>query len=183
MKNNTMKFNFKDKLISALIIAPTLAVMLISAVYQIFASQSGLIKSGLSISMSVLTAVSIAAGIVLAVLYSKEIVPIIYALLFGLGFICYLVFTLSGTTDVAEDAFFEMMMLIFSLPLMSFMSIPPLFEADREVVFLVLSGLITVVSIASAIYIVIKDKKELERKKNEEKAKAEMPDSRRRKVR
>ena len=183
MKDNFLKFNLKDRLIGALIIAPTLAVMLMSATYQLFASQSGLIESGLAIAMSLITAASIAAGIVLSILYSKEIVPIIYALLFGLGFVCYLVITVSGTTNVAEDAFFEMMLLIFTLPLMSFMSLPHLFNADRAVILLIISAIITAASVTAAIYIVIKEKKEAERIKNEEKAKAEMSDRRRRKVR
>ena len=183
MKEKLVKFNLKDKLVSSLIIAPTLAVMLISATYQLFASQSGLIESGLAIAMSLITAVSIAAGIVLSILYSKELVPTIYALLFGLAFVCYLVITLSGKSNVAEDAFFEMMMLIFTLPLMSFMSLPPLLNADRAVILLIISAIITAASIASVVYIVIKEKREAERIKNEEKAKAEMPDRRRRKVR
>ena len=183
MKNIIIKFDLKERLISALIVAPTLSVMLISAIYQLLASQSGLLGSAFSISMSFITAISLAAGIVLSVLHNKEIVPIIYALLFGLGFVCYLIFSMTGTTNVAEDFFFEMLMLIFTLPLMSFMSFSSLLGLDKNAVLLVVSGLITVISILSAVYIVIKEKKELERIKNEEKAKAEKSDRRRRKVR
>ena len=168
MKNNFLKFDLKSNLISGFIIAPTLAVMLISTVYQMFASQSGLIKSGFSLSMSLLTAVAITAGLVLAVVNGKHIVPIVYALIFGLGFVSYLIIVISGTSNVVEDAFFEMMMLIFTLPLMSFMSIPALLSVDRAPALLVISAIITAISITVAIYIVIKEKREAERRKIEE---------------
>lgn len=191
MKNNFLKFDLKSNLISAFIIAPTLAVMLISTVYQMFASQSGLIKSGFSLSMSLLTAVAITAGLVLAVVNSKHIVPIVYALIFGLGFVSYLIIVISGTSNVAEDAFFEMMMLIFTLPLMSFMSIPSVLSVDRAPALLVISAIITAISITVAIYIVIKEKREAERRKieeaerikNAEKAKAKKSRRRRGEVR
>ena len=181
-KKQFTKENLKDKLISAFIIAPTLAVVLISAAYQLLASQNaGMLKSPLALSMSIVTLVAISAGMILSIVYGKELVPIIYALIFGLGFICYLSFTLNGTTDIADDAFFEMMMLIFSLPLMSFMSVPTFIGGDRAVVLIVLSGLITAVSVAVAIVIAFNKKREL--KEYGKKAKAEMPDSSRRKIR
>jgi L-asparagine transporter-like permease len=140
--------------------------------------------------MSLLTAVAICGGLVLSIVYGKHIVPMVYALLFGLGFISYLVIVISGTSDVVDDVFFEMIMLIFTLPLMSFMSIPAVLGADRATALLIIGGFITAISVAVAVYIVINTKREEERKKQEEaerirnaeKAKAGMANRRRRKV-
>ena len=93
-----------------------------------------------------------------------------------------LAFTVSGTTNLADDSFFEALMLILSLPLMSFMSLSDSLGADKNIVLLVLSAVITAASVTVAVLVYkmeAKERAELEKRK----AEAEKSDSGRRKIR
>ena len=180
---NSFDKSIREGFITALMTAPTLAVVLISAAYQLVLSEAtGRVSSIQSVVLGVLSIVAIAASLVLGGVYRKKAVATVFAAVFGFGFLCYLAFTVSGTTNLADDSFFETLMLILSLPLMSFMSLSDTVGADKNVMLLVISAVITVVSVVSAVLIYkveAKERTELEKAD----AEAEMPRSSRRKIR
>jgi hypothetical protein len=173
----------REGFITAVMTAPTLAIVLISAAYQLMLSEAtGRVSSIQSVVLGVLSLVAVAASLTLGVVYKRKAVAVALATVFGLGFVCYLAFTVSGTTNLADDSFFEALMLILSLPLMSFMSLSDSLGADKNVVLLVLSAVITAASVTSTVLVYkmeAKERAELEKRK----AEAEKSDSGRRKIR
>lgn len=154
MNGSVLKSRLKNGIITALIAGPSLALVIISAVYQLLVSEAtGRINNGLSVVMGVMVLIAVAASLLLSVIYRKKAVPVVFATVFAMSFICYFAFTVSGMTDIADDSFFEMLMLIFSLPITSYMSVPSALGVSGNAALLVISFLIAAVSTFLAVYI------------------------------
>lgn len=180
---NPFDKSIREGFITALMTAPTLAIVLISAAYQLMLSEAtGRVSSIQSVILGLLSLVAVAASLTLGAVYRRRAVPTVIAAVFGLGFICYLAFTVSGTTNLADDSFFEALMLVLSLPLMSFMSLSSSFGADKNVVLLIISAVITVASVTVAVIIRRLEVKERAVLENEQ-AEAEKPHRGRGKIR
>lgn len=171
----------KDKFATALMLAPALSVMILSVVYQSFSSTKIALASEPGIALGWLTLITVVAAIVLAVMYNKTFVTTALSLLFGLASLSYGIIIANGTTDILEDSFFEMLMSVFVLPIISFMSVAGTESEQAHIWPLVISLLITAISIGATLYIVKNIKKaEMER---ERKAEARKSGNSRRKVR
>ena len=157
----SFKQRVKNALITALSVAPALAVMLISAVYNLTARAAGYgLTVWLPLLMGILTVLSLLASTVLGAVLRRRMTALLLAVLFWLCFFCYLGFALAGTTDLAEDAFFETVMMIFSLPVWSYMPIAELFGSGAETAALCLTALPAVLNTASAVYLSVLDRRE-----------------------
>lgn len=150
---------FKDKFATALMLAPALSVMILSVIYQSFSSTKIALDSTPGVVLGWLTLMTVAAAIILAVMYNKTFVTLATSLLFGLASISYGIVIISGTTDVLEDGFFNMLMSVFVLPIISFISVTGVEDGKSQILPLVISILITGVSIGATVYIAKKLKK------------------------
>ena len=152
--------SFKEHLYAALMVAPTLAVVLISAAYQLTA-QNASYKLGMDLPLllGVFSLLSLLASTVLAVVHERGFVSSLLALLFALTFLSELSFYLSGTTDLVSDNFFEMLMLIFSLPAWSYMSVSTCLGSVPAVPSLVITGLLVFFNVGATVWIVIRKRK------------------------
>ena len=171
----------KDKFATAFMIAPALSVMILSVVYQSFSSTKIALDETPGIALGWLTLLTVAAAIVLAVMYNKTFVTLAFSLLFGLSSVSYGIVILSGTTDILEDSFFEMLMSVFVLPVISYISVTGVSDGVSRAVPLVISLVITAASIGATVYIFKKIKNA--EKERERKAEACKSDNSRRKVR
>lgn len=159
MEKNNFGTIFKDKLVTALTAAPALAVMIISAVYQTLASATPGISQDLPFAMGCVTLITVAASLVLAIMYGRIFTTNIFAVLFGLGFLSYLAVFTSGTTDIASDDFFQLITLVLTIPLWSYMPVAARISENSALPALVIAGLITLISIGGSIYITHKNKR------------------------
>ena len=181
---NKKRFSINNEFFSALIISPVLAIMIFSGIYQLMTQSNSAIKTGFPLLMGVLTLVSIAISLLIAFVLRKNIVPIIYALLFGLGFVCYLIMYMQGTTDIVDDSFFEMIMTILVFPLWSYMSVASAISDNTVAPFLSISAVITVVCVILAVIITIIRNRENEiARQQKQEAENRQSNNRRRKIR
>lgn len=161
-KENYIKNVLKDRFVTALTIAPALAVMLLSSAYQLLGSSiQGIVKTPMLV-MGWLSIIAVIGSVALAVVHQRAFTTTALALLFGMGFFCYLSFAVNGTTDIMADGFFEMLMLALSIPLWSYMSVSMSFADPPYVPALVIAGTLTALSIAATVYIFMKRKKRTE---------------------
>ncbi len=172
---------FKDKFATAFMLAPALSVMILSVVYQSFSSTKIALDPAPGVALGWMTLIIVAAAIVLAVMYNKTFVTLALSLLFGLASISYGIVIISGTTDVLEDGFFDMLMSVFVLPVISFISVTGVGSGKPHILPLIISLVITAASIGATVYIVKKLKKAEEERAR--KAQARKSDNSRRKVR
>lgn len=150
----------KERFITALTVAPALSVVLISAIYQLMLGSPYLLSYGAPLVLGYVTFIAIIGSLVLAVVYRRAFTPVILSVLFGLCFVCNLVFITSGTTDLLSDGFFEMIMLVFSLPSWSYMSVASSISYNATVPALVITGVVTVVCLAVSVVVFLLNKKE-----------------------
>lgn len=145
----------RNSVITALMVAPTLAVLMISAVNYWASGALGQDVDGFfPLVLASLTLLSLAASTVLAVVYKKKYVTLLLSVIFTLCFICYMVFLLNGNTDLYGDAFFEKLMLALSLPVSSYLSIGvKIFEGGANVAALVITGIIALTNIICSVII------------------------------
>ncbi len=172
---------FKDKFATAFMLAPALSVMILSVVYQSFSSTKIALDAAPGVALGYLTLITVVAAIVLAVMYNKTFVTLALSLLFGLASVSYGVVIISGTTDILEDGFFDMLMSVFVLPVISFISVTGVGSGKVHILPLIISLVITAASIGATVYIVKKLKKAEEERAR--KAQARKSDNSRRKVR
>lgn len=155
-----VKKTFKDKLITALTIAPSLAVMLLSAVYNLAVESMGMnIDSAVPIMMSCLTLFTALASTVLAVVYKRRFTTVFFAVIFMLCFLCYLGFYGSGTTDIYADAFFEMFMLILSVPVWSYMPLAMRIAPNQGMMALFITAILVLINTAVSIWLTVSEKR------------------------
>lgn len=150
---------FKDKFATALMLAPALSVMILSVVYQSFSSTKIALDATPGVALGWLTLLTVTAAIVLAVMYNKTFVTLALSLLFGLASVSYGIVIISGTTDVLEDGFFDMLMSVFVLPVISYISVTGVESGKPHIIPLIISIVITGICIGATIYIVKKLKK------------------------
>ncbi len=172
---------FKDKFVTAFMLAPALSVMILSVVYQSFSSTKIALDATPGIALGWLTLLTVVAAIVLAVMYNKTFVTLALSFLFGLASVSYGIVIISGTTDVLEDGFFDMLMSVFVLPIISFISVTGVENGKPHVIPLIVSLIITAAAIGATVYIVKKLKKAEEERAR--KAEAHKSGNSRRKVR
>jgi hypothetical protein len=154
------KQKVKYALITALSIAPALAVMLLSAAYNLTANAAGY---GLTVRfpllLGALTVFSLLASTVLGLVLRRRMIALLLAVLFWLSFFSYLCISLAGTSDPAEDAFFETVLMIFSLPVWSYMPIAEMFGNGAVGAALCLTALPAVLNTASAVFLSVSDRR------------------------
>ncbi|MBO5040564.1 MAG: hypothetical protein J6D09_05655 [Clostridia bacterium] len=171
----------KDNLITAVMIAPSLSIMILSVIYQSLSTTDIAYSRAPGVVLGWMTLIVVAATIVLAAMYNKTFVTLAFSLLFGLASVSYGIVIASGTTSVLEDGFFDMLISVFILPIVSFISATGVGSGTPHAVPLIISVVITGASIGATVYIVKKLKKEEEER--ERKAEARKSGDRRRKVR
>ncbi len=171
---------FKDKFVTALILAPTLSVMILSVIYQTVNSSLISIGSVPGIALGWLTLVAVAASLTLAVIHNKSFVTMFLSVLFVFSSVSYGIVLVSGTANVLEDGFFDMLISVFVLPVISFMSVTGVGGKGPHIAPLIISVLVMAASIGSTVFIHIKRKKA--EKESEREAEARKSDNRRRKV-
>lgn len=155
------KASLKERLLTALMVAPTLAVVLLSAAYQLTA-QSASYKLGMDLPLllGVLSLLALVASTALGTVHGRVFVTSFLGLLFTLTFFCELSFYMSGTTDLVTDSFFEMLMLIFSLPAWSYMSVSACFSEVPAVPSLVITAVLALINVGMTAVIQIRRRKE-----------------------
>ncbi len=157
---SNFKQEMKSRLVTALTIAPTLAVMLLSAVYQLAAELTGFgLSVGLPLLLGVLTLLAFFASLVLGIVWEKRFTPTFFAVLFWLCFGSYLSIVISGTTDLLADSFFEAMTLVFSLPVWSYMSVVSHGGDSVAVAALVLTAVLALLNTGVAIWLFVKERR------------------------
>ncbi len=172
---------FKDKFMVAFMLAPALSVMILSVMYQSFSSTKIALASEPGVVLGWLSLITVFGALALAVMYNKTFVTLAISLLFGLASVSYGIVMISGTTDILDDGFFDMLLSTFILPIISFISLTGRGDGSPHPMPLIIAIIITAVSIAATVYIIKKQKKlEAERAKKAEACKS---DNRRRKVR
>ncbi len=155
-----VKSQFKDKLLTVLLIAPTLSILLFSTIYNLSVGMFGNnINSETPIMMSVLTIIAIISSFVLSVIYNKRFVLIVFSVLFILCFICYLGFYNAETTDIYADGFFEMLMLILSIPVWSYMPLATAISENTAIPALIITAIIAIISLLAIIFLIVKEKR------------------------
>ena len=136
---------------TALMIAPTLAVLLLSAIFCFLTEASGVrLSGGFPLVLGVLTLASLIASTALGLARERPLVPALFAVLLWLCFISRWIILASGTSDPAEDAFFQMILLIFSFPAFSFQAVSELFP-DAGAASLVVTALLALLNTAAAV--------------------------------
>lgn len=171
---------FKDKFVTAFMLAPVLSVMILSVVYQSFSSTKIALDSTPGVVLGWLVLITVLAAITLAVMYNKTFVTMAISFLFGLASLSYGIVIICGTTNVLDDGFFDMLMSVFVLPIISYISITGVVSGRFHVMPLVISLVITGISIGATVYIVKKLKKA--ETDSVRKAEARKSDNSRRKV-
>ncbi|MBE6622462.1 MAG: hypothetical protein E7630_05890 [Ruminococcaceae bacterium] len=152
-----IKSELKRRFLTAMIVAPTLAVMLMSATYQLAAGLSGYgVSTGLPLMLGGLTILALLASLVLGTVWEKRLPLALLAVIFWLCFFSYLGIVVSGTTDFVADRFFEALTMVFSLPVFSYMSVASLFHDGASVAALVMTGLLALLSTAAIVYVTVK---------------------------
>jgi hypothetical protein len=172
---------FKDKLTTALMIAPALSVMVLSVIYQSLSPSDVAYSRTPGVVLGWMTLITVIAEIVLSAMYNKTFVTLTFSVLFGLSSVSYGIVIINGTTSVLEDGFFDMLISVFVLPVVSFISATGVGNGTPQFVPLIVSLLITGASIGATVYIVKKLKKEEEER--ERKAEARKSRNSRRKIR
>ena len=104
-------------------LAPCLSVMILSVVYQSVNPSKYALESTPGLALGWITVITVVAAIVLAVMYKKTFVTLAIAVLFGLAALSYGIVILAGTTNVLEDGFFDMLLSVFVLPVISYIEI------------------------------------------------------------
>ncbi len=152
---------FREKLITALIVAPSMAVLLLSAIYALYVEslQMGL-DTPIPVMMSCLTLLSLIASTVLATVYKRRFAVAFLAVVFLCCFLCYLSFLVSGTTDLYADGFFEMLMLILVLPVWSYMPLClAAAPAAEGIAALIITGVLALLNLGAGIALTVPKKR------------------------
>ena len=156
----SFKTEFKARLITALTLAPSLSVLILSAVYQSVVRLSGYeVSSGVSLMLGWLTIFSLVSSTVLAVMLRRRFTTLFLAILFTLCFVFSALFYAKGTTDLLSDSFFEAIMLVFTLPSYSYMSVSSSLSSVPAIPSLILSGLLMLSNIGATGYLIYKGKR------------------------
>lgn len=157
----TLSSELKRRILTALMAAPTLAVMLLSAVYQLAAELTGFdVSAGIPLMLGILTVLAILASTVLGLVWKKRLPLALFTVIFWLCFFSYLGIVISGTTDFVADRFFQALTVIFSFPVFSYMSVAALFGKGMPVAVLILTGLFAVLNTAAIVWLTVKGRKE-----------------------
>ena len=149
IKKPFFKTKAGEALGNALLIAPALAVLILSSLYCFGREASGgTLGDGFSLVLAFLTAAAVLASVLLGVIWDRPVIPLLFAVLFWLCFVSRLIFLTAGTTDPVEDAFFQMVLIVLSFPAFSFQPLSELF-ADPSAASLVTSGVLAVLCTAA----------------------------------
>ena len=141
--NSKLKSEWRDRLGTALTIAPTLAVVLMVSVYNLSLGQMGVnITSSTPMMLSILALLSLVASTVLAVVHKKKFTLSFLAILFLLCFMCYLSFYLKQSTDIYDDGFFQKIMLVFNLPVWAYMPIAMVLSSVPAIPALIITAIL-----------------------------------------
>ena len=114
------KNEWKDRLYTALMVAPTLSVMLMSAIFSLATGAIGTGDHTMNVVLGVLSVLAIIASAVLSYVWEKRLPAALLCVILWLCFFSYLAVTVSGTSDFLDDAFFQALTLVFSLPVFSY---------------------------------------------------------------
>ena len=155
MNSNHKGTFFLEKILTALTVAPTLAVVIFSAAYYLMCSSLGQKSDDMfAVILACLSLLTLAASTTLALLYKRKFVTVFLSAVFFVCFIFYLIFTVSGTTNVFSDTFFEKLMIIFAFPVSSYYALAAkLFGSGAQIASLVITGIISAVNIVSSVII------------------------------
>ena len=155
----SFKTELCERIRTALTLAPSLSVLILSAVYQSVMQLSGYpIDRGIPLLLGWLTVFSVLASTLLGTVLKRRLTTLFLTVLFGLCFLFSAMFYLAGTTDLLSDAFFESVMLVFTLPSYAYMSVADSLSSVPAVPSLILSGLLFVVNLGASTYLICEEK-------------------------
>ncbi len=152
------KSECKNSLITALMVAPTLSIMLIAAIFSLALGSigTGYEEDVLSVALGVATVLSILASVTLSYVWQKRLPTALLAVILWLCFFSYLTVVLSGTSDFLDDHFFQAMTLVFSLPVFSYGAV----VGGNAVGVLILTAILAALNTGAAILVGLRRKKE-----------------------
>ncbi len=149
----SFKSDLKQGFFTALTVAPSLTVMLLSAVYYLSAGLSGYGWNGTPVLLGLLTLLALAASTVIGVLWKRTMAPALLAVLFWLCFISYFGVCISGSTDWFDDVFFQALTLIFSFPVFSYVPVLNVFGDYTAAATLLLTGLLAALNTGASVWL------------------------------
>lgn len=157
-----LKSNAKRNMIVALTVAPALAVMLISSVYNISAgSIDGQLTASEPVLLSLLTLLAVSGSAALAVIYGIKPTLAFFAAVFLICFAFYLSFFIKGENMINGDAIFENPALIFVIPVWSVMPICALIAGNnRSFAALAVVFLLFLINLGLFIRLYVKERRE-----------------------
>ena len=117
------KEELKDRFATVLMVAPTLSVVLMSAILSLASGMMGIRDGAFTVFLGILSILSLVASAVLSYVWDKRMPVALLAVVLWLCFFCYLAVVLSGTSDLLEDAFFQAITLVFTLPAFAYSSV------------------------------------------------------------
>jgi hypothetical protein len=161
------KDELKDRFYMALMVAPTLSVMLMSAIFDLASGLLGNEVVALTVVLGILTVLAIVATAVLSFLWEKRLPTVLLAVILWLCFFSYLAVVISGTSDLLNDRFFQALTLVFSLPIFSYRAL----MGGSTVGCLILTGLLAALHTATPIAIGVRCRREAARQEAEKQAK------------
>ena len=168
MKKRFLKLDLKRKIITSLMIAPSLSMMLISAAYCVSVGGFKIINDDIiPVLMSVLTVISLTASTVLLFVHKRKLPLVFLSVLFSLCLICYIAFLKNGMTNIYEDSVIETVMLIFTVPALSYMPIATLFLSTEAIPVFFITAYFVLINTTALAALVMLDKKQRNLMKNE----------------
>ncbi len=159
-KRNEYKHSLKHRLMTALMIAPTLSVMLLSVIYNnLVGGQNVVASQEFPILASVVTVLSIVASAVLLYIYERKLPLIFLSAILSLCFIVYAILSIGGVTNADGEGFFGMMAMIFLIPTQAFIPLASAISTNYTAIMLLILAALSAVNILFAVKLTMAEKK------------------------
>lgn len=161
MNKKFLNLNMKIRITTALMIAPSLAMMLISAAYCVSVGGFNITNDNvIPILMSVLTVISLTASTVLLFLHKRKLPLVFLSVLFILCLICHVAFFKNGMTDIYRDGVIESFMLVFTIPAMSYMPFASLFSSTGAIPVILITAYFVLINTSAVAALAFLDKRQ-----------------------
>ncbi len=151
----------KDSAVTALITAPTLAVILFSSVYNVIQAMLGAdLNTDIPIMLSVLTFFSVIATAVLSFVYSKKLPLAFTSIIFFLCFISNLCYSIGLAEGLKEGGFLENLLTVFSFPMWSILPLGLGITESSSATAFVIALIIVIVNAVALVLLFLKERAE-----------------------
>lgn len=130
----------RSYIVSVLLVAAALCITLISAVHYFFLSADSMPADDIvSVFLAVLSLISWAAVLFLSYLYKLRHAVLFSSVLWWACFISFLVFCLTNTTNALSDGFFQLLLMVFTVPSWAYVSIVQAFGQTSGIFNIIMS--------------------------------------------